>query len=280
MTGDRRGAGGVAAPGFTTTGVVTAGVFVFLYAPVAVLLVYSFSGASRAHLWGGFSTRWYEALATDPDVHRTAGNSFAIAGAVAVLATCLGTVLALDLHRRARTRPVRALDTATMVPILVPDLVQGISLLLAFTTFFALCRSALGTAPALGRWTVVLAHTAFATSYVAVLVRTRLRTIPRSLEEAAMDLGATPAQAFRRVTLPLVAPAVIGGAVLAFTLSLDEYVITFFTSGPGSDTLPVWIASTVRRAQATPVVNVVSALLVVGSFVLVSLSAFVQRRRP
>lgn len=95
-----------------------------------------------------------------------------------------------------------------------------------------------------------------------------------------MDLGATPAQAFRRVTLPLVAPAVIGGAVLAFTLSLDEYVITFFTSGPGSDTLPVWIASTVRRAQATPVVNVVSALLVVGSFVLVSLSAFVQRRRP
>lgn len=258
---------------------VASSCLLFLWLPVAVLLVFSFSGARQPHVWGGFSTRWYADLLQNADVRRTAGNSFFVAVCVAALATVLGTSLALGLDRRARTRSTAGHDVAVMVPILVPDVVQGISLLLAFTTAFAACDRLFGAAPTLGRGTIVLAHTAFTTSYVAILVRTRLATIPRNLEEAALDLGATPAQAFRRVTLPLLAPAVLGGALLAFTLSLDEYVLTFFNSGAGSDTLPVWIASAVRRAQVTPVVNAVSALMVVLSVALVSASVVLQRRR-
>lgn len=261
------------------TAAVAASCLLFLWLPVAVLTVFSFSGARQPHVWGGFSTKWYAALFDHPDVSRTAANSFVIAGSVALLSAALGTLLALGLDRRERVRPTAAHDAAVLVPILVPDVVQGIALLLAFVLAFGAVERAFGVAPSLGRWTVVLAHTAFATSYVTLLVRTRLRTIPRALEEAALDLGASPAEAFRRVTLPLVRPAVIGGALLAFTLSLDEYVITFFTSGPGSDTLPVWIASAVRRGQVTPVVNALSALLVVGSVALVSLSVLVQRGR-
>ena len=261
------------------TAVVAASCLLFLWLPVAVLLVFSFSGARQPHVWGGFSTRWYEALVDHPDVRRTAANSLTIATSVAALSTVLGTLLALGIDRRARTRRTAALDAAVMVPILVPDVVQGISLLLGFVVAFGAIDRLFGGAPTLGRWTVVIAHTAFASSYVAILVRARLATVPRSLEEAALDLGATPAQAFRRVTLPLLAPAVVGGALLAFTLSLDEYVLTFFTSGPGSDTLPVWIASAVRRGQVTPVLNALSAILVVGSVALVSLSVLVQRRR-
>ena len=258
---------------------VAASCLLFLWLPVAVLLVFSFSGARQPHVWGGFSTRWYAALVDHPDVRRTAANSLTIATSVAALSTVLGTLLALGIDRRSRTRSTAALDAAVMVPILVPDVVQGISLLLGFVVAFGAIDRVFGGAPTLGRWTVVIAHTAFASSYVAILVRARLATVPRSLEEAALDLGATPAQAFRRVTLPLLAPAVVGGALLAFTLSLDEYVLTFFTSGPGSDTLPVWIASAVRRGQVTPVLNALSAILVVGSVALVSLSVLVQRRR-
>lgn len=261
------------------TAAVAVSCLLFLWLPVAVLVVFSFSGARQPHVWGGFSTEWYAALASHPDVRRTAGNSVVVATCAALLSTVLGTTFALGLARRERTRPVTLPETAALVPILVPDVVQGISLLLAFLTAFVALDRVFGAAPTLGRWSVVLAHTAFAASYVTVLVRARLRTIPPSLEEAALDLGATPAAAFRRVTLPLVAPAVAGGALLAFTLSLDEYVLTFFTSGQGSDTLPVWIASTAGRGQATPVVNAVSALLVLGSVVLVSAAAFVQRRR-
>lgn len=259
---------------------VAGAALVFLWLPVAVLFVHSFSGATKAHLWGGFSTRWYASLATDPDVRRTVSNSLVVAGAVAVLATALGTTLALGMHRRARRRRSAALDLAVATPLLVPDLVQAVALLLLYVTTFTVLRETLGVDARLGRWTIVLAHTAFAASYVAMLVRTRLRAIPRALEDAALDLGATPAQAFRRVTLPLLAPAVLGGAVLAFTLSLDEYVITFFTSGPGSDTLPVWIASTVKRAQATPVLNAVSSVAIAASVLLVALSVLLQRRRP
>jgi len=261
------------------TAAVAGSCLLFLWLPVAVLVVFSFSGARQPHVWGGFSTKWYEALLGHPDVQRTAANSFVVATSVAALSTLLGTLFAMGLDRRSRVRATTAHDVAVMVPILVPDVVQGIALLLGFVVAFGACERVFGAAPTLGRWTVVLAHTAFATSYVTVLVRTRLATIPRNLEEAALDLGATPAQAFRRVTIPLVAPAVVGGALLAFTLSLDEYVLTFFTSGPGSDTLPVWIASAVRRGQVTPVLNALSAVLVVGSVALVSLSVLVQRGR-
>jgi ABC-type spermidine/putrescine transport system permease subunit II len=251
----------------------------FLWLPVVVLVVHSFSGATKAHLWGGFSTRWWTSLADDTEVGLRAANSLVVAVTVAVLATVLGTTLALGLERRGRRRGAAALEVAVTSPILMPDLVQAVSILILYETASILLHATAGFDLRRGRWSIALAHTAFAASYVALLVRTRLRTIPRALEEAALDLGATPAEAFRRVTLPLLAPAVVGGGVLAFTLSLDEYVIAYFTAGAGSDTLPVWIASTMRRAQATPVVNVVSTIAIVGSVLLVAASVLLQRRR-
>ena len=167
---------------------------------------------------------------------------------------------------------------AYFVEHMEPDIVQGIALLMSFTLcWFVLANAVFGWTPALGRTTVILAHTAYAFAYVTVIVRARLKGMGRVMEEAAMDLGATPWRAFLRVTLPLIRPAVIGGFLLAFTLSLDEFVITFFTSGTEGSTLPVYIWSKVRFG-VTPEINALSAVLVVASIALVSLSAFVQRR--
>jgi spermidine/putrescine transport system permease protein len=159
----------------------------------------------------------------------------------------------------------------------MPDIVQGVAMLMTFTfAWFAALRF-FGAAPSLGRTTVILAHTAWAFAYVTVVVRARLAGMGRALDEAAADLGATPLVAFRRVTLPLLWPAVLAGFLLAFTLSLDEFVITFFTSGTDGGTLPVYIWSEVKSG-VTPKINALAALLVVASVALVSLSALLQRR--
>lgn len=253
-------------------------VFSFLYAPMAVLLVFSFSGSRYASVWGGFSTKWYARLFDDRALAAALSNSLLIGLCVALLATALGTFTALWLERRATPRQRAAGDVAVTLPIAMPDLVQGIALLLAFQlVWFALLRTLLGVEPSLGRTTVVLAHTAYAFAYVTVVVRARLRGMDRSLEEAAMDLGAGPARTFFRVTLPLLWPALVGGFLLAFTLSLDEFVITFFTSGTEGATLPVHLWSKVRFG-GTPEINALSALLVVASVALVSAAALVQRR--
>lgn len=257
---------------------LAAGVLAFLYLPVAVLAVYSFSASRSATQWGGFSLRWYESLLESADVRRAAVNSLTVATWVAALATVLGTTLAIGLHRRSRRASTARHDVAVMTPILVPDVVQGIALGLAFAILFDAVERMAGTRPTLGRTTIVLAHASFATSYVTLLVRARLEGMDPSLEEAALDLGATPAQAFRRVTLPLLLPAVVGGALLAFTLSLDEYVITFFTSGSGSDTLPLHVAASARRG-ITPQVNALSAVMVAVSIALAATALALQRRR-
>jgi spermidine/putrescine transport system permease protein len=164
-----------------------------------------------------------------------------------------------------------------MAPILLPDVLQGVALLLGFVLLFDAVERVTGLRPSLGRTTIVCAHASFAASYVTLLVRARLRTIPRALEEAALDLGATPAQAFRRVTLPLLLPAVAGGALLSFTLSLDEYVLAFFTHGSGSGTLPIHVASSARKG-ITPEINALSAILVVASLGLAAAALALQRR--
>lgn len=258
---------------------LAAGVLAFLYLPVAVLVVMSFSAGRSATEWGGFSTRWWASLAASPEIARAAANSLTVAAAVAALSTALGTALALGLHRRARRASTASHDAAVLAPILVPDVVQGVALLLGFVLLFDAVERVTGVRPALGRATIVAAHTSFATSYVVLLVRARLHGLPRDLEEAALDLGATPLQAFRRVTLPLLAPAVAGGALLAFTLSLDEYVLTFFTSGSGSDTLPIHVAAAARRG-ITPQVNALSAVMVLLSLALAAAAVTLQRRRP
>lgn len=253
-------------------------VLAFLYLPMIVLVAFSFSGSRYASVWGGFSTKWYAALAQDRALAGALGNSVAIGLAVAVISTALGTCTALALERHASRRVAAAGEVAATLPIAMPDVVQGIALLMSFTlVWFAAADALFGWTPHLGRGTVIVAHTAYAFAYLTVIVRARLAGMSAVLEEAAADLGATPFAAFRRVTLPLLAPAVIGGFLLAFTLSLDEFVITFFTSGTEGATLPVYVWSRLREG-VSPEINALSALLVVASAVLVTLSALVQRR--
>ncbi|MBI2195254.1 MAG: ABC transporter permease [Planctomycetes bacterium] len=252
--------------------------YAFLYLPIAVLILFSFSASRYASVWGGFSFRWYIHLFRDSAVRDALANSLFIAGLASVLATVMGTLLALGLERRRGHRHAARWDAAVTLPILIPDIVQGISLLLFFVLSFSALERLLGWRPTLGRTTVILAHTAFAISYVAVVVRARLAGMSRTLEEAAMDLGATEWQVLHRVTLPLVWPGVLGGGLLAFTLSLDEFVITFFTTGPGATTLPIQVWSMVRRG-VTPEINALSSLILILSIVLVTLSLAVQRKR-
>jgi len=250
----------------------------FLYLPIAVLLVFSFSASKYASVWGGFSTKWYEELTRDRALLDALGNSVVVGLAVAALSTVLGTATALALERRASPRVAAAGDVAVAVPIAMPDVVQGVALLMSFKmVWFAVATGLFGWTPALGRGTVIVAHTAYAFAYVAVVVRARLAGMSATLEEAAADLGASPWTAFRRVTLPLLAPAVIGGFLLAFTLSLDEFVITFFTCGNEGQTLPVYVWSKVRYG-VSPEINALSAVLVVASASLVTVAALVQRR--
>jgi ABC-type spermidine/putrescine transport system permease subunit II len=252
--------------------------FAFLYVPMAVLVAYSFSGARLAAVWGGFSTHWYAELFRDRRMLAALANSAVIGVVVALTSTVLGTLTAMGLERRAGTRLAALGDAAVTLPIAMPDIVQGIAMLMTFSfCWFTVLRAVFGVEPALGRTTVILSHTAWAFAYVTVVVRARLAGMGRTLDEAAADLGATPLVAFFRVTFPLLWPAVLGGFLLAFTLSLDEFVITFFTSGTDGGTLPVYIWSEVKSG-VTPKINALAALLVVASIALVTLSALLQRR--
>ena len=201
-------------------------VLVFLYLPIATLVALSFNAGDSAIVWDGFSVRWYRALAADRDLLESVGNSLVVAAAVTLLSTVLGTLLAVGLHRTVRSR---VLDAALFLPAVIPDIVLAIALLIAFN----LVRVPLGL------HTIVLGHVVFDMIFVAAIVRTRLGYLDRRVEEAALDLYATPTQTFRLVTLPAIAPGVVAGALVAFTLSIDEFVIAFFTSSPTSITFPI-----------------------------------------
>jgi spermidine/putrescine transport system permease protein len=252
--------------------------YVFLYLPIAMLVLFSFSTSRYASIWGGFSLEWYAKLVRNPDLSRALWNSLLIAAATTLLATALGTLAALGLERLPDRRRASYPDAALTLPILVPDIVQGISLLLFFVLVFNGLERVFDWRPTLGRTTVIVAHTAFAISYVAVVVRARLSGRQKSFEEAAMDLGANEWQVFQRITLPLIWPGVLSGGLLAFTLSLDEFVITFFTSGPGATTLPIQVWSMVKRG-VTPEINALSTLMLLTSITLVTLSVVLYRRR-
>jgi spermidine/putrescine transport system permease protein len=253
-------------------------VYAFLYLPVAVLVLFSFSASRYASVWGGFSLEWYVRVSRNPDIIQALLNSLLVATGTTVLATTLGTLAALGLARVSERQRAAYYDAALTLPILLPDIVQGISLLLLFVLLFNATERLIGWRPTLGRTTIIIAHTAFAISYVAVVVRARLSGLDKNLEEAAMDLGAHEWQVFQRITLPLIWPAVLSGALLAFTLSLDEFVITFFTGGPGSTTLPILVWSMVKRG-VTPEINALSTLLLLVSIAFVTCSVMLQRRR-
>ena len=242
------------------------GLFLFLYIPIVILIIYSFNESSQIGLWTGFSLRWYGELLRNESVLDALKLSLWVAVWSTLISTILGTLTALALERHRFWGKV-TYDAILYLPIIIPDIVMALSTLLFFVV--------LGVA--LSRYTILIAHVAFNISFVAIVVRARLADMSSTLEEAAADLGANEWQTFRRVTLPLLMPGIVSGALLAFTLSLDDFVITFFVAGPGSTTLPVRVYSMIRFGL-TPEVNAVSTLMFLGSTLLVVISLLIQRR--
>ena len=248
--------------------------FAFLYLPMLILVVFSFNASRLVTVWGGFSTQWYGALFRNQALMDAAWVTVRIALVSATLATVLGTLAAITLTRYGRFRG-RALFTGLVyAPMVMPEVITGLSLLLLFV--------AVGFDR--GFWTVTLAHTTLTMCFVTVVVQARLVGFDRSLEEAAQDLGATPLRTFFQITLPLIAPSIAAGFLLAFTLSLDDLVIASFTSGPGATTLPMRIYSQVRLG-VTPEINAASTILIglvalgVTAATLVSKRSVMRSRR-
>jgi spermidine/putrescine transport system permease protein len=232
----------------------------FLHVPLLILAVFSFN-QSRFTLWQGFSLRWYTAALNDAQLTESAWNSLIIAVFATVVSTVLGTLCAYGLWKRTS----RPLASSLYLSLVTPEIVSGISLLAFYQWVFRFLRVQLGM------HTVILAHVSFSIAYVVIVVIARLRTVDARLEEAALDLGANEWQAFRYVTLPAILPGVVAAALLAFTVSFDDYVITSLVAGVNSETLPMVIYAIARRG-VNPVVNAISALIVVGfgSLILVS----------
>lgn len=240
------------------------GCLLFLYVPIATVVVLSFNSGRSALNLKGFSLQWYPELFGDSDLGEALVNTLLVATGAMVFSTVLGTMLAVGLVRHARST---TLDAIAMAPAILPDLVLAIGLL----TFFSWIGLALGLT------TVMIAHAAFGTAFVVAVVRARLVQLDGSLEEASQDLGAGWFSTFVRVTVPSIAPAVVAGALLSFTLSLDEFVIAFFTNGPTSPTLPIEIYSRVRFGL-TPEINALATILLLVSVVAVVLGALAMRR--
>jgi spermidine/putrescine transport system permease protein len=253
----------------------TALVLVFLYAPIVLLAVYSFSASRNPGQWGGFTFDWYRGLGDDERIQDAIWVSVKVALASTVVATVLGTMAALALERFT-FRGKKIFDALLYLPIIIPDVTMAVMMLLFFTQAFDLIDSWFGVRISKSLGTIIVSHIAFNIAFVSVVVRARLAGMDATLEQAASDLYATPWRAFRHVTLPLIAPGVLGGALLALTLSLDDVVVTQFVSGPGSTTLPVYVFSLIRKG-VTPLINAVSVAMLVASLVLVAASLFAQR---
>lgn len=247
-------------------------VFAFLYVPIVLLVVLSFSESRVVGNWTRFSLRWYEEMLNTSQVIKAIGNSLKVAFWSTLISTVIGTATALSLERY-RFRGQKLYDGLVYLPIIIPDIAMGVMLLVMFA-------QVLGPTVGLGLGiaSISLSHIAFNISFVAVVVRARVADLDPTMLEAATDLYATRWPAFRRITLPLIMPGIVGGALLALTLSLDDVVITSFVSGPGSTTLPVFVFGLVRRG-VTPMINAVSTVMLVASMTLVLASFLLQRRR-
>ena len=232
--------------------------YAFLYLPLVIVIVYSFNDSRLNAEWVGFTLEWYRKLFDDEEMLVAAANSLAIGVAASLVSTVLGTMAGVAMHRYR----LRVLPILVLAPIAIPEILMGVSLLI----FFVLLNFTLGLL------SVALAHIAFCVGFVAIVVRARLAGMDESLTEAARDCGATPWLAFRHVTLPLIMPGVVAGALMAFTLSIDDFVITFFTAGAGTTTLPLQIYSMIKIA-VTPEVNAVSTLLMLLTLVLIVIAS-------
>jgi putrescine transport system permease protein len=242
--------------------------FIFLYGPIVILVVMSFNASRLVTVWGGFSTKWYFALLADEQMLNAARTSLVAAAVSAALATMIGLLSALALARFGRFRTRTLFFSAIHAPLVLPEVVLGLSLLLCFV--------ALGVDRGLA--TLIVAHATFTMCFAAVVILAALRECDLTLEEAAMDLGSTPARAFATVTLPLIAPSIASAYILAFTLSLDDLVIASFATGPGATTLPMRIYSQVRLG-VSPEVNAISTLFLAFVALALALSAFAMRGR-
>jgi putrescine transport system permease protein len=242
--------------------------FAFLYVPILLLVLYSFNDSRLVTVWGGFSTRWYLELARNERIQDAAWLSLSVAATSATVATVLGGLAALAMGRFGRFRLRLPMMAMLVAPLVMPEVITGLSLLLLFVAL----GQAFGWPGQRGFMTIVLAHATFGLAYVAVIVQARLRLLDPAIEEAAADLGATPTRTLVAVTLPMLAPALAAGWLLAFTLSLDDLVIASFTSGPGATTLPMVIYSSVRLG-VSPQVNALASLFVLAAALLVGLAA-------
>lgn len=253
--------------------------FAFLYIPIFVVMAYSFNESRLATVWGGFSTRWYIALFENEQILSAALLSLKVAVVSASFATVFGTLAGLALNRMGRYRGRTLFTGLIAAPLVMPEVITGLSLLLLFVSLQELT----GWPSARGATTITIAHITFSMAYVAVVVQSRLSSMDQSLEEAAMDLGGRPFEVTRDITLPLIAPAMMSGWLLAFTLSLDDLVIASFTSGAGASTLPMVIFSKVKLG-ITPEINALATLIIAIVAVGVILAGWIMlkqnRKKP
>lgn len=256
---------------FSTTMLVLG--LLFLYLPMFVLVVYSFNASQLVTVWAGFSTKWYGELFRDQQILSAIWTSLRIAFFAASMAVCLGTVAAFVMTRYGHFRGKTALSSMVTAPLVMPEVITGLSLLLLFVQMAQIT----GWPADRGMATIWIAHTTFCSAYVAVVVAARLREVDRSIEEAAMDLGSPPLKTFFSITLPVITPALAAGWLLAFTLSLDDLVIASFVSGPGANTLPMVVFSSVRMG-VSPKINALATLIILAVSLATFLTWFFMRR--
>jgi spermidine/putrescine transport system permease protein len=260
--------------------------YFFLWAPIILLVVFSFNEGRSVNTWQGFSFRWYEGIfnsASGGDstfasdlLLRSVRNSMIVSIAATIISTIIGTMFALSLAR-GRYPGKRLIEGLLMMPVIIPEIAQGISLAMFFKIVFDFIENASGTRALPGFGTIIIGHVAFNISYVAVVVRARLADMNPNLEEAARDLGANEWRTFWRITFPLMMPGILAAALLAFTLSLDDFVVTFFLSGVGTSTMPIYVYG-LLKVTVTPDINAISTVMLVISTLIIGVSLLLQRR--
>jgi len=246
----------------------TIAILLFFYIPIAILVVNSFNASSTGGAWGGWTLKWYQKLFANEEMWHAIRNSLVIGVTSTLVSTAIGTSAAFALYKYSETRIQKIHGIVLYMPLVVPEILMGISLLMIF----------MAVRLPLGLFAIFLAHVTFSMSYVAMVVLSRLQDFDATLIEAAQDLGADAWLTARRILLPLISPGIVAGALLAFTLSVDDFVITFFVSGPGSTTLPVQVYSMIKHSRNLPIINALSTLMMVATFVIVLTSQRQSRR--
>ncbi len=255
--------------------------YFFLWAPIVVLVVLSFNKSDTVSIWGGFTTDWYTKIFDGTSQFTVAmfaalRNTLFIAACSTVISTIIGTMVSIALERGVFPGK-KIVDAVLYLPVVIPEITQAVSLAVFFKFLFDTIEGISGQRATLGFGTIIIGHVVFSVSFVVITIRGRLADMNPRYEEAARDLGANEWQTFWRVTFPLILPGIISGALLAFTLSLDDYIVTFFTNGVGTNTLPIFVYGLLRQ-RVSPEINAISTILLVASMVLVGISLYIQGR--